>query len=80
MNGKDTLNQIRENKLKFVSLRFTDMTGVVKRVDMPSNGIEGALEDGVWFDGPSVEGFVRIQESDMQPASDFGTHALIPSR
>jgi glutamine synthetase len=41
------------------------VTGVVKSVDIPINRLQMALDDGVWFDGSSVEGFARIQESDM---------------
>jgi glutamine synthetase len=47
-------------------------------VDMPLHNIEGALEDGVWFDGSSVEGFARIQESDMRLILDPDTYAVLP--
>ena len=57
---------MKEDNVKFISLQFSDVTGAVKSVDMPVAGLEGALEDGVWFDGSSVEGFARIQESDMR--------------
>ena len=78
MNSKDVLNRIKEDNVKFVSLQFTDVTGAVKSVDMPIGGVEGALEDGVWFDGSSVEGFARIQESDMRLALDPDTYAVLP--
>jgi glutamine synthetase len=45
---------------------------------MPIGGLEGALEDGVWFDGSSVEGFARIQESDMRLRLDPDTYAVLP--
>jgi glutamine synthetase len=78
MNAKDLLNRIKEDKVNFVSLQFTDVLGAVKSVDMPLHNIEGALEDGVWFDGSSVEGFARIQESDMRLILDPDTYAVLP--
>jgi len=78
MDSKDVLKRIKEDGVKFVSLQFTDVTGAVKSVDMPVVGVEGALEDGVWFDGSSVEGFARIQESDMRLVLDPDTYAVLP--
>ncbi|NJC96223.1 MAG: type I glutamate--ammonia ligase [Anaerolineae bacterium] len=78
MDSKDLLKRVKEDEVKFVSLQFTDVTGSVKSVDMPVNGLEGALEDGVWFDGSSVEGFARIQESDMRLVLDPDTYAVLP--
>ncbi|MDX1378055.1 MAG: type I glutamate--ammonia ligase [Anaerolineales bacterium] len=78
MDSKDLLKRIKEDDVKFASLQFTDVTGTVKSVDMPVRGLEGALEDGVWFDGSSVEGFARIQESDMRLVLDPDTYAVLP--
>ncbi|RJP52715.1 MAG: glutamine synthetase [Anaerolineaceae bacterium] len=78
MDAKDLIKQIKEDKVHFVSLQFTDVLGVVKSVDMPLHNLEGALEDGVWFDGSSVEGFARIQESDMRLILDPDTYAVLP--
>ncbi len=78
MNQQDLLKRIREDNVKFISLQFTDVTGVVKSVDMPLSRLESALEDGVWFDGSSVEGFARIQESDMRLILDVDTYAVLP--
>jgi glutamine synthetase len=69
---------VKEDEVKFISLQFTDVTGSVKSVDMPISGLDGALEDGVWFDGSSVEGFARIQESDMHLRLDPDTYAVLP--
>jgi len=57
------IGQVKEDKVKFVSLQFTDVTGAVKSVDIPVHRLESALDDGVWFDGSSVEGFARIQKA-----------------
>lgn len=78
MDSKDLIKRAREDDVKFVSLQFTDVLGSVKSVDMPVSGLEGALEDGVWFDGSSVEGFARIQESDMRLVLDPETYAVLP--
>ncbi len=78
MNAKDLVKRIQEDKINFVSLQFTDVMGTVKSVDMPIHNLEGALEDGVWFDGSSVEGFARIQESDMRLVLDPDTYAALP--
>jgi glutamine synthetase len=78
MNTNDLLARIKEDKIKFLSLQFTDVNGVVKSVDIPVSRIETALEDGIWFDGSSVEGFARIQESDMRLVIDQRTYAMLP--
>ena len=78
MDAKDLVKQVKEDGVKFISLQFTDVTGSVKSVDMPVSGLDGALEDGVWFDGSSVEGFARIQESDMHLRLDPDTYAVLP--
>ena len=64
MDGKDLLERVKEDKVKFISLQFSDVTGAVKSVDMPVRHLADTLKDGAWFDGSSVEGFARIQESD----------------
>jgi glutamine synthetase len=78
MDAKDLIKRVKEDKVNFVSLQFTDVLGSVKSVDMPLHNLEGALEDGVWFDGSSVEGFARIQESDMRLILDPDTYAVLP--
>ena len=78
MNKEDMLAHIREDQVKFVSLQFTDVTGVVKSVDIPIGRVGEALDDGVWFDGSSVEGFSRIQESDMRLVISPDTYAVLP--
>lgn len=78
MDTKDVLARVREDNVRFVSLQFVDVVGTVKSVDMPVDQLEGALENGVWFDGSSVEGFARIQESDMHLHIDPDTYAVLP--
>ena len=78
MNGKDVMKRIEEDNVKFVSFQFTDVNGVVKSVDGPLYQVEKALEEGIWFDGSSVKGFARIQESDMHLVIDPDTYAVLP--
>ncbi len=74
----ELLQRVREDNVKFISLQFTDITGAVKSVDIPADHLEDALEAGVWFDGSSIEGFARIQESDMRLVLDPDTYAVLP--
>ena len=78
MNGKDVMKRIEEDNVKFISFQFTDVNGVVKSVDGPLYQVERALQEGIWFDGSSVEGFARIQESDMHLVIDPDTYAVLP--
>ena len=78
MDQKVFLERLKEDNVKFVSLQFTDVTGTVKSVDIPLSRVREALENGVWFDGSSIEGFARIQESDMRLVLDISTYAVLP--
>lgn len=78
MQSQEILSRVKEDGVKFISFQFTDVTGAVKSVDMPTDRLQLALEDGVWFDGSSVEGFSRIQESDMRLILDPSTYAVLP--
>jgi len=78
MDRNDLLVRVKEDNVKFISLQFTDVTGAVKSVDIPVKRLGEALEDGIWFDGSSVEGFSRIQESDMRLVLDPSTYAVLP--
>ena len=78
MDKNELVARVKEDDVKFISLQFTDVTGSVKSVDIPTQRLESALEDGVWFDGSSVEGFARIQESDMRLVIDPKTYAVLP--
>ena len=78
METKSLLDQVKADGVKFISLQFTDVTGAVKSVDIPAHRLETALEEGIWFDGSSVEGFARIQESDMRLVIDRNTYSVLP--
>ena len=78
MEIQKILDQAKKDDVKFVSLQFTDLVGVVKEVIIPVEQLEGALTDGIWFDGSSIEGFARIQESDLFLKPDLKTYSVVP--
>lgn len=69
---------IEERGVRFVNMQFTDISGHVKNITIPVHAFDDAVEHGVWFDGSSIEGFVRIAESDMYLVPDLATFAVIP--
>ncbi|MDP2931818.1 MAG: glutamine synthetase family protein [Chloroflexota bacterium] len=74
------LKVAQEQDVKFVRLWFTDILGFLKSFAIPVEELEGALDDGVGFDGSSIEGFARIDESDMVAMPDPNTFCIIPWR
>ena len=78
MEVQKVLEQVKKDDIKFITLQFTDLLGVTKEVIMPAEELKDALADGVWFDGSSVEGFARIQESDLFLQPDAATYAVVP--
>ncbi|GGL48720.1 glutamine synthetase [Halocalculus aciditolerans] len=77
---QDVLDEIEEKNVDFLRLQFTDILGTVKNVSVPAEQAEKAFTDGIYFDGSSIEGFVRIQESDMRLKPDPETFAVLPWR
>jgi len=72
------LAQAERDLVRFVYLQFTDILGVTKNVLVPAERLESALDGRIMFDGSSVHGFVRIQESDMLLQADPTTYAVLP--
>ena len=72
------LKTAREHDVKFIWLWFTDILGMLKSFAIDINELEGALEEGMGFDGSSIEGFARIDESDMIALPDPDTFRLVP--
>lgn len=75
---EDILRKIHDSGIRFINLQFTDIVGMVKSVTITPAQLDRALANGMWFDGSSIEGFVRISESDMLLAPDLDTFAIIP--
>jgi glutamine synthetase len=78
MEIEAVLEQAKKDQIRHITLQFTDLLGVTKEVIIPIEGLENAARYGVWFDGSSVEGFARIQESDLFLKPDLGTYAVVP--
>ncbi len=74
------LKKAKEQDVKFIKLWFTDILGMLKSFDITVEELEGALEEGMGFDGSSIEGFARIDESDMVASPDPDTWRLLPWR
>ena len=72
------LQRAQREKVKFMRLQFTDILGVIKNVEVPDRQFEEALAGRITFDGSSIEGFVRIEESDMLLRPDPGTFQIFP--
>jgi glutamine synthetase len=77
-NKDDVIKAIETHNVKFIRLQFTDIQGTVKDVEIPVTQIEKALTSGISFDGSSIEGMVRIDESDMVLKPDTRTFAILP--
>lgn len=78
MTKQQVLELAHERNVQFVNLQFTDIVGVLKAVTIPVWKLEEAIDNNVWFDGSSIEGFTRIHESDMFLKLDLDTFAVIP--
>jgi glutamine synthetase len=78
MEIRKVLEQVKEDSIEFITLQFTDLLGVIKEVIIPVEKLGDALTDGAWFDGSSIEGFARIQESDLFLKPVPETYAVVP--
>ena len=79
-DAKEVLRLAEEGGVRFVLLQFTDILGVLKNVAIPVEQLPSALNGEIMFDGSSVHGFARIEESDMMLMPDPATFALLPWR
>lgn len=77
-SNEDVLRMAEELGVRFVHLQFTDILGIIKNVAIPVQRLESALNGEIMFDGSSIEGFVRIEESDMYLKPDPATFAVFP--
>ncbi|MBS4207509.1 type I glutamate--ammonia ligase [Bacillus sp. FJAT-50079] len=79
MFTKESIIQLAEEQnVKFVRLQFTDILGTVKNVEIPISQLGKALDNKMMFDGSSINGFVRIEESDMYLYPDLDTWVIFP--
>ena len=78
MTGQDVRNILESEKVRFLRLQFTDILGHSKNVEVPTSQFDKALDGEMMFDGSSVEGFTRIEESDMLLKPDYQTFLVLP--
>jgi glutamine synthetase len=78
MTREEILKQTDEEGVRFMRLQFTDILGVIKNVEIPRSQFEKALDGQILFDGSSIEGFTRIEESDMLLVPDLDTFRVNP--
>ncbi|ADQ07723.1 glutamine synthetase, type I [Caldicellulosiruptor hydrothermalis 108] len=77
---EDIIRICKEQDVKFIRLQFVDIFGILKNVAVPVEQLEAVLNNEIMFDGSSIEGFVRIQESDMYLRPDLNTFTIFPWR
>jgi glutamine synthetase len=78
MTKNQILSEVKKHKIEFINLHFTDIHGLVKSLTIPTNQLVNAIDNNVWFDGSSIEGFTRIFESDMYLELDLNTFRILP--
>ncbi|WP_273850453.1 type I glutamate--ammonia ligase [Guptibacillus spartinae] len=74
----DIKKMAQDENVKFIRLQFTDLLGIIKNVEIPVDQLEKALDNKMMFDGSSIEGFVRIEESDMYLYPDLDSWVVFP--
>jgi glutamine synthetase len=77
-SATDILELAEAQQVRFLRLQFTDILGVIKNVEIPSSQFRKALKGDIMFDGSSIAGFVRVEESDMLLAPDLSTFQIFP--
>ena len=80
MDKQEVIERCRRDNVAFVRLQFTEPYGAVKNVSIPVEELEKALDNELMFDGSSIRGFKRIEQSDMYFLPDPSTYALLPWR
>jgi len=78
VDKKEVLSLLKKEKVRFLRLQFIDILGMNKNVEVPESQFEKAVDGEIMFDGSSIEGFVRIEESDMLLKPDYDTFRIFP--
>ena len=79
-NSEEVLKAVRDYNVSFIQFWFTDVLGILKSFAITPSELEEALSEGMGFDGSSIEGFARIEESDMIAKPDPTTFQFLPWR
>lgn len=75
---EDIIRKVKEEDVEFIRLQFTDIFGQLKNVAITASQIEKAVNNQIMFDGSSIEGFVRIDESDQYLYPDLDSFTIFP--
>jgi len=78
MDNEEIIEKVKRDKIEFIDLMFSDLSGHLKSVTISPRELKECLDNGKWFDGSSIEGFTRIHESDMMLVPDPSTYILLP--
>jgi len=78
VDKREVLDRCRAEGVRFLRLTFTDIDGIIKNVEVPASQMEKAVDGQIMFDGSSIEGFTRIEESDMLLKPDLATFRVYP--
>ncbi|MFQ7233786.1 MAG: glutamine synthetase beta-grasp domain-containing protein, partial [Enterococcus hulanensis] len=78
LSKEDIKRIVEEENVRFLRLMFTDIMGTIKNVEVPVSQMAKVLDNKMMFDGSSIEGFVRIEESDMYLYPDLTTWMIFP--
>lgn len=77
---EDILRMVEEEDVGFIRLQFTDIFGTMKNIAITTSQLEKALDNEIMFDGSSIEGFARVEESDMYLYPNLNTFEIFPWR
>lgn len=77
---EDILRMVEEEDVGFIRLQFTDIFGTMKNIAITTSQLDKALNNEIMFDGSSIEGFARVEESDMYLYPDLNTFEIFPWR
>ena len=80
LTKEQVLSIVKEKNVKFIKIWFVDILGQLKSFAISDRELEGAFENGMGFDGSSIEGFARIFESDLIAKPDPSTFSIFPWR
>ncbi len=78
MEKEKIVEKVKREKVEFIDLMFSDLSGNLKSVTISPRELRVCLDNGKWFDGSSIEGFTRIHESDMMLIPDTSTYIVLP--
>jgi glutamine synthetase len=76
--AQHVLARVEEAQVAYIDLQFTDVTGIIKTLQIPASQLATTFAEGIWFDGSAIEGFARVAESDMYLRPDPTTFAIFP--